>query len=165
VPDADPADCGGHGTHVAGIVGADGKVTGVAPDVEFGAYKVFGCSGSTSSEVIMQALEAALEDGMDVVNLSLGQSFQWPGYPTAQAADTLVEEGVTVVASMGNDGEAGVFSGSAPGVGSEVIGVASTDNPQQRMDAAFVPALDRSIGYRSISDTPEPSAATDPLVW
>ncbi|MBO3735884.1 S8 family serine peptidase [Glycomyces niveus] len=165
VPDADPADCGGHGTHVAGIVGADGKVTGVAPDVEFGAYKVFGCNGSTSSEVIMQALEAALEDGMDVVNLSLGQSFQWPGYPTAQAADTLVEEGVTVVASMGNDGEAGVFSGSAPGVGSEVIGVASTDNPQQRMDAAFVPALDRSIGYRSISDTPEPSAVTDPLVW
>ncbi|MFC3493022.1 S8 family serine peptidase [Glycomyces rhizosphaerae] len=165
VPDDDPADCGGHGTHVAGIVGADGKVTGVAPDVEFGAYRVFGCDGSTSSEIIMQALEAALEDGMDVVNLSLGQSFQWPGYPTAVAADKLTEEGVTVVASMGNDGEAGVYSGSAPGVGEDVIAVASTDNPKQRMDAAFVPALDRRIGYRSIDDTPEPEAATDPLVW
>jgi minor extracellular serine protease Vpr len=167
VPDEDPADCGGHGTHVAGIVGADGRVTGVAPDVEFGAYKVFGCDGSTSSEVILQALEAALEDGMDVVNLSLGQSFQWPGYPTAVAADKLTEEGVTVVASMGNDGDTGVYSGSAPGVGSEVIGVASTDNPKQRMDAANVPALDRQIGYRLIDDTPdpEPGAATDPLVW
>ena len=164
-PDDDPADCGGHGTHVAGIVGADGIVTGVAPDVEFGAYRVFGCEGSTSSEVIMQALEAALADGMDVVNLSLGQSFQWPGYPTAVAADKLTEEGVTVVAAMGNDGEDGVYSGSAPGVGEDVIAVASTDNPKQRMDAAFVPALDRRIGYRAIDDTPEPEAATDPLVW
>ncbi|MDN3242058.1 S8 family serine peptidase [Glycomyces tritici] len=164
-PDADPADCGGHGTHVAGIVGANGKVTGVAPDVELGAYRVFGCDGSTSSEVIMQALEAALDDGMDVVNLSLGQSFEWPGYPTAEAADKLVEEGVTVVASMGNDGEAGIYSGSAPSLGTDVIAVASTDNPKQRMDAAFVPALDRSIGYRQIDDTPEPEAPTDPLVW
>ncbi|MQM27117.1 S8 family serine peptidase [Glycomyces albidus] len=166
-PDDDPADCGGHGTHVAGIVGADGEVTGVAPDVRFGAYKVFGCEGSTSAEVIMQAMEAALEDGMDVVNLSLGQSYQWPGYPTAVAADKLTEEGVVVVASMGNDGETGIYSGSAPGVGEDVIAVASTDNPAQRMDAAFVPALDRSIGYRAISESPEPETgtATDALVW
>jgi subtilisin family serine protease len=167
VPDADPADCAGHGTHVAGIVGANGAVTGVAPDVTFGAYKVFGCEGTTSAEVIMQALEASLVDGMDVVNLSLGQSFQWPGYPTAEAADKLTEEGVTVVASMGNDGEAGVYSGSAPSVGEEVIAVASTDNPAQRMAAAFVPALDRRIGYRILATTPEPEPgkATGPLVW
>jgi subtilisin family serine protease len=166
-PDDDPADCGGHGTHVAGIVGADGKVTGVAPDVTFGAYKVFGCEGSTSAEVVMLALETALDDGMDVVNLSLGQSFQWPGYPTAEAADKLTEEGVTVVASMGNDGEAGVYSGSAPGVGEDVIAVASTDNPAQRMDAASVAALDRSVGYRVLGATPAPETgtATDPLVW
>ncbi|SDL67407.1 PA domain-containing protein [Glycomyces sambucus] len=166
-PDDDPADCGGHGTHVAGIVGADGEVTGVAPDVEFGAYKVFGCEGSTSAEVIMQALETALEDGMDVVNLSLGQSYQWPGYPTAKAADRLTEEGVAVVASMGNDGETGVYSGSAPGVGEDVIAVASTDNPAQRMDAAYVPALDRRIGYRTIEESPEPETgtATAPLAW
>ncbi|GAA1662562.1 hypothetical protein GCM10009830_04810 [Glycomyces endophyticus] len=166
-PDDDPADCGGHGTHVAGIVGADGQVTGVAPDVRFGAYKVFGCEGSTSAEVIMHALETALDDGMDVVNLSLGQSFQWPGYPTAKAADTLTREGVVVVASMGNDGESGVYSGSAPGVGEDVIAVASTDNPAQRMDAAHVPALDRLVGYRAIGETEEPETgtATDPLVW
>src|SRR5437016_1189827 len=51
-PDNDPKDCAGHGTHVAGIVGAHaasaGGVTGVAPGVTFGAYRVFGCSGSTS---------------------------------------------------------------------------------------------------------------------
>lgn len=171
VPDDDPADCAGHGTHVAGIVGADRQaaegVTGAAPGVTFGAYKVFGCEGSTSAEVIMQALEAALDDGMDVVNLSLGQSFQWPGYPTAEAADSLADEGVVVTASIGNSGEAGIWSASAPGVGTDVIGVASTDNPVMRMSAAYAPDLDRRIGHRTIDQAPEPEPGTtsDPLVW
>jgi minor extracellular serine protease Vpr len=167
VPDGDPADCGGHGTHVAGIIGANGQVTGVAPDATLGAYKVFGCKGTTSAEVVMQALETALADGMDVVNLSLGQAFQWPEYPTAEAADRLTQEGVVVVASMGNDGETGIYSGSAPAVGEDVIAVASTDNPAERMDAAFVPGLDRGIGYRVIDEAPEPEpgTVTDALVW
>ncbi|WP_277605248.1 S8 family serine peptidase [Glycomyces sp. L485] len=166
-PDDDPTDCGGHGTHVAGIVGADGEVTGAAPGVEFGAYKVFGCEGSTSAEVIMLALEASLADGMDVVNLSLGQAFQWPGYPTSEAANALTAEGVAVVASIGNSGESGVYSASAPGVGADVIGVASTDNPAQRMSAARVEALERRIGYKPIAEAvePEPGTVTDPLAW
>ncbi|ORZ33151.1 peptidase S8/S53 domain-containing protein, partial [Catenaria anguillulae PL171] len=42
-PDADPMDCNGHGTHVAGIIGGnDNKIRGVAPGVLFGAYRVFG---------------------------------------------------------------------------------------------------------------------------
>ena len=42
-PGGNPMDCGGHGTHVAGIIGAKGdNITGVAPDVVFGAYRVFG---------------------------------------------------------------------------------------------------------------------------
>ena len=41
-PDAIPDDCAGHGTHVAGIIGANGGVRGVAPDVTFRAYRVFG---------------------------------------------------------------------------------------------------------------------------
>ncbi|WP_100445178.1 S8 family serine peptidase [Glycomyces xiaoerkulensis] len=166
-PDDDPADCAGHGTHVAGIAGADGEVTGAAPAVELGAYKVFGCEGSTSAEIIMQAMERALEDGMDVVNLSLGQSFQWPGYPTSEAADALAAEGIVVVASMGNSGHSGVWSASAPGVGTDVIGVASTDNPARRMRAADVEALDRRIGYAVLDQAPEPETgdATDPLVW
>src|SRR5262249_8332249 len=52
-PDPDPMDCAGHGTHVAGIVGANGVVIGVAPDVTFRAYRVFGCSGTTTDDVIL----------------------------------------------------------------------------------------------------------------
>ena len=60
--------------------------------------------------------------------MSIGSSYQWPQYPTAVAADRLVRRGVTVVASFGNSGANGLYSGSAPGVGERVIGVASFDN-------------------------------------
>jgi minor extracellular serine protease Vpr len=149
------------------LVGASGEATGVAPGVAFGAYKVFGCDGTTTSEVILQALEAAHRDGMDVVNLSLGHAFQWPGYPTSKAADALVAEGVVVVASIGNSGASGVQSASAPGVATDVIGVASTDNEAARMRAARVAPTGDTIGYNVIGDTaePEPGSVTDPLVW
>jgi hypothetical protein len=88
VPDPDPDDCNGHGTHVAGIVGANGDVVGVAPEVTFGAYRVFGCEGSTTADIMIAAMERALADGMDVLNMSIGSAFQWPQYPTAVAPAT-----------------------------------------------------------------------------
>ena len=125
VPDTNPDDCNGHGTHVAGIVGANGGgITGVAPGVTFGAYRVFGCTGSTSSDVIVAALERAYADGMHVINQSLGAARQWPQYPTAQASSRLVNKGVVMVASIGNNGPGGsspdaLFAAGAPGVGDE----------------------------------------------
>ncbi|HHT13382.1 MAG TPA: S8 family serine peptidase, partial [Propionibacterium sp.] len=135
MPDAWPDDCGGHGTHVAGIVGADGTVTGVAPDVEFGAYRIFGCNGSSDSEVIMAAMEDAYADGMDIINMSLGAPLQtWPSYPTAQLADRLVDAGMVVVVSQGNEGATGTFTGGAPGVAHNVITVGSVDNAEFMAD-------------------------------
>ena len=138
-PDADPDDCNGHGTHVAGIIGATGNaaaggVLGVAPGVTLGAYRVFGCDGSTSADIMLAAMERAYSDGMQVVNMSIGAAFQnWPQYPTAVAADALVAKGVVVVASIGNSGANGVYSAGAPGVGRDVIGVASYDNTHLEM--------------------------------
>ncbi len=128
IPDPDPRDCNGHGTHVAGIIGANGGVVGMAPGVTFRAYKVFGCAGSTGSDVILAAMEMALADGSQVVNLSLGSPYQWPRYPTARAGDNLVNHGVVVVAAAGNDGDTGLYSMAAPAVGAKVIGTASVDN-------------------------------------
>src|SRR6476619_2604496 len=73
-PDPDPDDCAGHGTHVAGIVGANGEVVGVAPEVPFFAYRVFGCEGSTTEDIILAAMERAWRDGADVINMSLGHA-------------------------------------------------------------------------------------------
>ncbi|EOA80850.1 uncharacterized protein SETTUDRAFT_63240, partial [Exserohilum turcica Et28A] len=48
VPDPDPMDCSGHGTHVAGVIAAkenDFGFAGAAPGVALGAYRVYGCRG------------------------------------------------------------------------------------------------------------------------
>ncbi|HQW27047.1 MAG TPA: S8 family serine peptidase, partial [Saprospiraceae bacterium] len=103
-PDPYPDDCNGHGTHVAGIIGANGVVTGVAPEVTFGAYRVFGCDGSTTDAIMLAAMERAYKDHMDVLNMSIGSAFEWPQSPTAVAASRLVRKGMVVVASIGNSG-------------------------------------------------------------
>lgn len=153
-PDPNPDDCGGHGTHVAGIVGANGTVKGVAPGVTFGAYRVFGCDGSTTADIMIAAMERALRDGMHVLNMSIGSAYQWPQYPTAVAASRLVDRGMVVVASIGNSGANGIYSAGAPGLGENVIGVASFDNSH-----VFLPYLTvngRNVGYVTMTFSPAP---------
>jgi minor extracellular serine protease Vpr len=164
VPDPLPDDCGGHGTHVAGIVGANGGVVGVAPDVTFGAYRVFGCEGNTDSDVMIAAMERILEDGADVVNISIGAAFQWPQYPTAQAADRLVNKGVVVVTSAGNSGANGLYAISAPGLGAKVIATASFNNTVLKNPAFSLSPDDRLIPYsRANGARPAPLSGTFPL--
>lgn len=155
-PDPFPDDCNGHGTHVAGIVGASGDVVGVAPGVTFGAYRVFGCSGSTTADIMIAAMEKALADDMDVLNMSIGSSFTWPQYPTAVAADRLVEQGMVVVASIGNSGANGLYSAGAPGLGKNVIGVASFDNTHVALNTFTISPDDTPIGYAPASGSPLP---------
>ncbi|KAJ1552723.1 hypothetical protein HK096_010656, partial [Nowakowskiella sp. JEL0078] len=132
-PKADPMDCSGHGTHVASIIGGiDKNILGVAPNVTFGAYKVFGCNGGVESDVLIQAMEQAYIDGMDVINLSGKLNFRrasgWADYPTAIISELLVKRGVLVVAAMGNDGKEGLWEVSEPAVNPFVIAVASSEN-------------------------------------
>jgi subtilisin family serine protease len=158
-PDPNPDDCQGHGTHVAGIVGANGTVKGVAPDVTFGAYRVFGCEGSTTADIMIAAMERALADGMDILNMSIGSAYQWPQYPTAEAASRLVNKGMVVVASIGNNGANGVYSAGAPGLGQKVIGVASYDNTHVLLPYFIV--NDAKIGYVPMTYSgPVPTSGT-----
>ena len=153
-PDAYPDDCGGHGTHVAGIIGADGEVTGVAPEADLLAYRIFGCDGTSSTDVILEAMEQAAADGADVVNMSLGASFvTWQDYPTAQLSDALTATGVTVVISAGNEGEAGTFSSGAPGVAADAITVASVDNTHRQSPYATAAGVERA--YSSAEGAPD----------
>ena len=167
-PDQFPDDCGGHGTHVAGIVGANGTAVGVAPNVEFGAYRVFGCAGSTTADIMLAAMERALEDGMHVLNMSIGSRAQWPEYPTAAAASRLQDKGMVVVASIGNNGPGGSapdgpYAAGAPGVGHDVIGVASYDNSHTQLP--YFTVGDQNIGYVPMSFAgPTPTAGTEEIV-
>ena len=164
VPDPDPDDCGGHGSHVAGIAGANGVVTGVAPGATFGAYRVFGCVGSTSADIMIAAMERALADGMDVLNMSIGSSRQWPQYPTAAAGTRAVNAGMVVVASFGNSGSLGLYSGSAPGVGQKVIGVGGFQNTHLTLPAFEVAG--QPIGYDVMSFSPDPpTSGSDEIVF
>ena len=134
-PDPIPDDCGGHGTHVAGIAAGGGaagsstEVRGVAPEASLAAYRVFGCDGKTSTDIIITAMEQATKDGMDVVNMSLGAAYMvLPDYPTTKAVKTMVDAGVVVAIAQGNDGADGLWTLGAPGAATEAITVASVDN-------------------------------------
>jgi minor extracellular serine protease Vpr len=164
LPDPFPDDCFGHGTHVAGIIGANGRLRGVAPQVTFHAYRVFGCAGTTNADVMLEAMERVLADGADVLNMSIGASFQWPRYPTAQGADWLAKKGVVVVASIGNSGASGLYAGSAPGIGERVIGVASFDNTYRYFPAIAISPDGYLAGYVPANGAPAPpSAGSFPL--
>src|SRR5512133_2588332 len=172
-PDGDPLPCdpnfsdrqevlgfgasdGGHGTHVAGIAAADGhgpgQVVGVAPGAKLLAYRVFGCNGSTDTDVMIHAMELALADHADVLNMSIGSAFgNWPESPEAVAADNLVDAGMVVVASIGNSGANGgqLWSAGSPGVGRKVIGVASFDNTKATLPSFTIGGT--SYGYNRAS--------------
>jgi subtilisin family serine protease len=164
VPDEDPDDCGGHGTHVSGIVGANGEVIGVAPGVTFGAYRVFGCLGSTFTDIMIVAMERAFADGMDVLNMSIGSNYQWPEYPTAKAATELVNQKVIVVTSFGNAGANGLYSGSAPGVGEKVIGVAAFDNSHIRLP--YFTVNGHLVGYQTMTySAAPPTSGSSEIVY
>ncbi|MBM7661743.1 subtilisin family serine protease [Bacillus mesophilus] len=68
----DVQDRNGHGTHVAGSIAGNGAMLGVAPNVGHKAYRVFGAEGGAYSAWIMAAIVAAANDGVEVINMSLG---------------------------------------------------------------------------------------------
>ncbi|KAJ1918976.1 hypothetical protein IWQ60_007360 [Tieghemiomyces parasiticus] len=132
IPNPYPYDaCIGHGTHVAGIVaGSDGVYQGVAPNATLGIYKVFGCAGegSVGEDAIMLGMQAAANDGMDVINVSAGEPGQWAASPASLLANALSLKGITVMASNGNFGLENLYADSDPSVGTAAFSV-SSHNP------------------------------------
>ena len=97
-------DRNGHGTHCAGTaLGRDG--IGVAPEAELMVGKVLSNGGSGSSQGIANGIEWAIDEGADLINLSLGGG--QPYGPTNQAIDRAFSSGVIVNAAAGNSGFAG----------------------------------------------------------
>lgn len=120
---ADVPDAKGHGTFVAGEIFATSNngagVAGILPEVKIMPLKVFGTGDADTSNVIA-AMEYAVENGADVINLSLGGT----EYSKAleDACLSAVAAGVLVIAAAGNDGTSAL---RYPAAFDSVIGVAA----------------------------------------
>ncbi|KAG0202277.1 hypothetical protein BGX28_005162 [Mortierella sp. GBA30] len=165
VPGKNPMDCAGHGSHVAGIIGAsDNHVLGVAPQVTLGAYRVLGCSGSSNDDVILAALERAANDKMNVINLSIGEPNGWPYNPVSRAISKLKSLGIMVAVSHGNENTQGLFSANYVAEGPSVLGVASFINTRVLLSYfTLASAPDSRILYAKSESVPGLNS-TMPLV-
>ncbi len=117
----------GHGTHVAGII-----VANTLSNVTVYAYKALNKSGSGTAAQVSLAIDAAIEDGMDVINLSV----QMAGYSEAlhDAVVRAYNAGITVVAAAGNKGVDIAQTQYSPGCFEEVISVMSCSNQRYISD-------------------------------
>jgi subtilisin family serine protease len=129
-----------HGTHTAGIAaGVTGKtavvegvsiddMSGIAPGAWLGNYNVFpGDVLNARSEDILNAVDEAIEDGMDVLNLSLGGGYRGNNDLLAIGLDNAVEAGVVVAVAAGNSGP-GAGTLQSPGRARNIITVGGSTN-------------------------------------
>src|SRR5260370_20193975 len=135
-PDADDHDGHGSGTAMAAAGGTAkshfGAITGVAPKAYLGAYKVIDANGATS-DVIAKAIDDAVADGMDVLNISLG--LPWvaifgevdPSSLDLAAIERATNAGVVVAVAAGNSGP-GPTSISDIGSTPDAISVGAIEN-------------------------------------
>jgi minor extracellular serine protease Vpr len=165
--DYSPRDRVGHGTAVASTAAGHsntGLVTfsGVAPKAYLGNYKIYGSpevNDFTTDDVIIQALDDAIKDGMDIVSFSSGgPAFtgaldsgaacdKAPGVPcdlSGQAFENAAKAGMVIVAAAGNEGEDGVNTPSfntidSPGDAPSVIAVGGTTNSHTFVETVDVP--------------------------
>lgn len=129
------SDDNGHGTHVAGIIGAkgiNGGVKGVAPDASIYAVKALDSSGSGYTSDIISGIDWAIENKMDIVSMSLGSSQS--DTSLQNAVDTAYNSGILVVAAAGNDGNADGTGTNVeyPANYSSVIAVGAVDSTNTR---------------------------------
>ncbi|MCL4402574.1 MAG: S8 family serine peptidase [Acidobacteria bacterium] len=198
-PDSRPDDYSardrdGHGTAVASCAAGDTNtgtvtITGVAPKAYLGNYKIYGSpevNDSTTTDVIIQAAEDAVNDGMDVISFSSGgPAFTGPldsgaacgnsaGTPcdlVAAAFENAAKGGVVIVAAAGNDGFNGATTPTfnsieSPGDAPSVISAGATTNAHFFLEVVSVPGSStlQNIATQSGDALIPLGALTAPLV-
>jgi minor extracellular serine protease Vpr len=144
MPDPNPLDCNGHGSHVSGTAAGFGVTNsgatyhgpyneaayaagfgigpGVAPLADLYMVRVFGCTGSTN--VVSEAIDWAVHNDMDVISMSLGSPYGTSTSADAIASDNAAKAGIIVVAAAGNNGPAPYITGD-PAAANHAISVAA----------------------------------------
>ena len=120
-----PEDVNGHGTQVAGIIAANGNLKGIAPNSKILMYKVSEDGESVPSHLIIKAIEKSIEDGADIINISLG--INQTNTKIDQAVNKAVKNNIFVVTAAGNFGPELNTIGS-PGINPNAITVGATFN-------------------------------------
>jgi serine protease AprX len=157
-----PYDDFGHGTHVAGLIGASGvlsnfEYTGVAPSVNFVALKVLDAAGQGKTSDVIRAIDFVIANkstlGVQVINLSLGHPILSPAAddPLVQAVEQATAAGIVVVASAGNfgekqsDGSVGYMGITSPGNAPDAItvGCVMSQDTTTRADDVVAPYSSR----------------------
>jgi subtilisin family serine protease len=161
VVDREPRDTSGHGTHTAGTVagGANsGTHIGVAPDVELYSINVFPTGGKTTTAAILAGIEQAVENDVDVMNLSLGGD----GFNSLyiDAIRNALDAGSLVVVASGNDE---VDSRNSPGHVFDALTVGATDADRQITEFSTGDTIDTSRDWGPVApeDWPEEYKSPD----
>ncbi|KAI9147077.1 putative thermostable alkaline protease [Paramyrothecium foliicola] len=162
--DEDPLDtCHGHGTVVAGMIGALENpygFVGSAPGAKLGMYRLSGCDGSFTTDTQIAAILKAYEDGSDIITTSAGYENGWAEHPIAVVMARVAKAGVACLAANGNagGGNYGLFSAVSPAAGDGVMAIASFQNAQ-------VPSINGETGDVTFRQSSSPGWVDNYSGW
>jgi subtilisin family serine protease len=170
LPDDDPIDFEGHGTHVADIIGGE---IGVAPGVDLYGVKVCSAvSSSCSGIALIQGMEFAVDpngdgntkDAVDVINMSLGANYGQPFDDDLSAAvDGASAVGVLTVSSAGNGADKPYVTGT-PSSAPTALAVAQTQVPSAALQLITVDGVDYPAVFQPWS-VPLTAAISGPVQY
>jgi len=152
-----PEDINGHGTQVAGIIAANGNLKGIAPNSKILMYKVSEDGESVPSNLIIKAIEKSIEDGADIINISLG--INQTNTKIDQAVNKAIKNNIFVVTAAGNFGPELSTIGS-PGINPNAITVGATFNNVTSSLVATFEIEDKTFNVFPMVGT---HALTDPI--
>jgi minor extracellular serine protease Vpr len=189
MPDPNPLDCNGHGSHVSGTAagfgvtndgatyhgpydeaayaGGFGIGPGVAPLADLYMVRVFGCSGAT--DVDADAIDWAVHNDMDVISMSLGAPYGTRTSALGTDADTLASDnaakaGIVVVAAAGNNGTAPYITAS-PASATRAISVAAMNARQFLINGVRITLSSGGSGVGvNANDLPLPTGSVPALI-
>jgi hypothetical protein len=112
-------------------------------------FRVFGCTGQVTNDVVIKALLMAYDAGADVINLSLGETNAWGATSDSEAdiVNKIVSKGVSVVISAGNSGAQGIYTVGQPGTSASAFSVASIENDYYVAKELTATGISHSILY------------------
>lgn len=162
--DNNPEDTEGHGTHVAGIIAANGTMKGIAPDASILAYRVFDDQRGGDTETIVKAIHQAIKDGAQIINLSLGESYKGTDSPLNKAVQEAIAKNITVILAAGNEGPEQWTVNSLAST-PEAITVGNIKQQGMSKTVLHIPGMQQDIEFQPIFDDQVLSPGKHPVAY